>query len=55
MEANNASSRRDFRNKIYICKKESQETKHWIRMIVKSVPEIKQKARKLYQECHELN
>jgi four helix bundle protein len=23
-EANNASSRQDFRNKIYICKKESQ-------------------------------
>ena len=28
MEANSASSKRDFRNKIFICKKEAQETKH---------------------------
>ena len=27
-EANGASSKTDFRNKIYICKKEAQETKH---------------------------
>lgn len=27
-EANNASSKKDFRNKIFICKKESSETKH---------------------------
>jgi four helix bundle protein len=33
MEANAASSRRDFRNKIHICKKEAQETRHWFRMI----------------------
>lgn len=33
MEANGASSRRDFTNKIFICKKEVQETKHWLRML----------------------
>jgi four helix bundle protein len=27
-EANNASSKKDFRNKIFICKKEAQETKY---------------------------
>ncbi len=27
-EANGASSRKDFRNKIHICKKEAQETGH---------------------------
>lgn len=32
MEANGASSRKDFQNKIFICKKEVQETKHWLRM-----------------------
>ncbi|KKR12048.1 MAG: hypothetical protein UT41_C0004G0015 [Candidatus Wolfebacteria bacterium GW2011_GWC2_39_22] len=32
-EANNASSKKDFRNKIFICKKEAQETKYWLRMI----------------------
>lgn len=36
MEANGASSKRDFVNKIFICKKESQESKHWIRMLVSS-------------------
>jgi len=34
-EANSASSKKDFRNKIYICKKESKETKYWLRMILK--------------------
>lgn len=33
MEANSASSRKDFKNKIHICKKETQETKHWLRML----------------------
>lgn len=33
MEANGSSSKKDFCNKIYICKKESQETKHWLRML----------------------
>ncbi len=33
MEANGASSRKDFKNKIFICKKEAQETKHWLRML----------------------
>ncbi|HLB57488.1 MAG TPA: four helix bundle protein [Gammaproteobacteria bacterium] len=39
MEANGASSRKDFRNKIFICKKETQETKHWLRMLAEGVPE----------------
>lgn len=53
-EANNASSKKDFRNKIFICKKECQETKHWIRMISECVPEKKNEARKLWKECQEL-
>ncbi len=36
LEANGASSKKDFRNKIFICKKESQETRHWLRMLAKS-------------------
>lgn len=54
MEANGASSKRDFRNKIYICKKEAQETKHWLRMLAECVPGEKDNVRKLWQECHEL-
>ena len=54
MEANEASSKRDFRNKIYIAKKESNETKHWLRMITKAAPQANDMAKKLWQEAHEL-
>ena len=54
MEANGASSKKDFRNKIYICKKESRETKYWLQMIAKANPEAKEKARILWKEVHEL-
>jgi len=48
MEANAASSRKDFQNKIFICKKESQETKHWLRMIAEYLPERKEEIRRLW-------
>ncbi len=54
MEANSASSKRDFRNKIFICKKESQETKHWLRMMLKSASERREEIRKLWKEAQEL-
>ena len=54
MEANSASSRKDFKNKIYICKKETQETMHWLRMMLKCVPERKENLMKLSKECQEL-
>jgi len=54
MEANGASSKKDFRNKIYICKKEAQETKHWLRMIVQCAPEKKEQTRELWKESQEL-
>ncbi|MDP3245007.1 MAG: four helix bundle protein [bacterium] len=54
MEANCASSRRDFQNKIFICKKEAQETKHWLRMLARCLPEKKADLRKLWQETQEL-
>ena len=53
-EANNASSKKDFRNKIFICKKEAQETKHWLRMAAQCLPNNKEEIRKLWQECQEL-
>jgi four helix bundle protein len=54
MEANGASSKKDFKNKICICKKEAQETKHWLRMIAVCFPEKKEEIRKLWQEAQEL-
>lgn len=53
MEANAASSRRDFKNKIFICKKEAQETMHWLRMITECEPGKKDDARILWKEAQE--
>lgn len=53
-EADGAESKKDFRHKIGICKKEAKETKHWLRMIAKAVPELAQQARDLWQEAQEL-
>ncbi|PIP28158.1 MAG: four helix bundle protein [Candidatus Moranbacteria bacterium CG23_combo_of_CG06-09_8_20_14_all_35_22] len=53
-EANNASSKKDFKNKIFICKKECQETKHWLRMSSECLPERKEEIRILWKECQEL-
>ena len=54
-EADDAESKLDFRHKIGICKKESRESKHFIRMIVIAVPELKEEAKVLWQEAKELN
>lgn len=54
MEANQASSKKDFKNKIKICQKESNETKHWLRMIAVAVLEKIEQCRFLWQEAHEL-
>ena len=54
MEANGASSKKDFINKIFICKKESQETKHWFRMLGICLEERKPEIRKLWQEAQGL-
>jgi four helix bundle protein len=54
-EADDAESKKDFLHKIGICRKEARETKHWLRMMVVAVPEIKEKAGVLWQEAKELN
>lgn len=54
-EADDAESRLDFKHKIGICKKESRESKHFIRMIVTAVPTLKEDALPLLQEAMELN
>jgi len=54
MEANGASSRNDFRNKIFICKKESQETKHWLKMLEIYDSNLRDKIQPLWQEAQSL-
>ncbi len=53
-EANSSSSKKDFRNKIYICKKELQETECWLRIISKAGEKMKDDARNLWKEAQEL-
>jgi len=53
-EANGASSKKDFVNKIYICKKEANETKYWLRILAKAIPEQAEKCRKFWKEAQEL-
>jgi len=54
MEADGAESRKDFRHKIGLCKKESKETKHWLRMIKRANPDKKDDCKKLWNEAQEL-
>jgi len=54
-EANDAESKKDFRHKIGVCRKESKETKHWIRMIVAAEPQLREDGIPVWQEAKELN
>jgi len=53
-EADCAESRRDFEHKLGISKKEANETKFFLRMIVRAVPELKSEAELLQREAEEL-
>lgn len=55
-EANGASSKRDFANKISICKKEARESLYWLRLIGRTLldPQAKLQCRTLWKEAYEL-
>ncbi|HKB03815.1 MAG TPA: four helix bundle protein [Gemmataceae bacterium] len=54
-EADEAVSKKEFRCKIGLCKKEAKETKFFIRMMAKAVPERAEDLRSLWREGHELH
>lgn len=54
-EADNAESKKDFKHKIGICKKESKESVHFLKMVEVAVPGISPKVAPLLQEATELN
>ena len=56
-EANGASSRKDFKNKIFICKKESKESQYWLRLLAKTTEDSEQRdeCRIQWQEAKELS
>lgn len=54
-EADDAGSKKEFRYRISLCKRESREAKHWLRMVAAAVPDMKGDARPLWREAQELN
>jgi len=54
-EADDAESPKDFKHKNGICKKESRESKHFLRMLAAAVPEKKNSIKLLWSEVKELN
>ncbi|MBC7782637.1 MAG: four helix bundle protein [Burkholderiales bacterium] len=54
-EADDCDSKKDFRFKIGLCRRESRETKHWLRMLVAAHEASTDEARRLWQEAKELN
>ena len=54
MEADAAESKKDFRHKISLVKKETKETKHWLRMVAKANPQRKDELKVLWNEGQEL-
>ncbi len=55
MEADGAESKKDFQHKLCICKKESKETIHWLKMLEVSNPTKSVIIKPLIQEAHELS
>jgi four helix bundle protein len=54
-EADDAVSKKEFLKNIGTCRKEARETKHFLRMAVRAVPELKPRARILWLEAKELH
>jgi four helix bundle protein len=55
VEADDAVSKKEFLKNIGTCRKEARETKHFLRMAVRAVPEFKPQARILWIEAKELH
>jgi len=54
VEADDSVSKKEFLKCVGTCKKEARETKHFLRMAVRAVPELKPEAKKLWTEAREL-
>ena len=55
VEADDAVSKKEFLKNIGTCRKEARETKHFLRMVARAVPELKPQARELWIEAKELH
>src|SRR6266576_4927938 len=55
IEADDSVSKKEFLKCVGTCKKEARETKHFLRMAVRAVPELKTEAPKVWLEARELH
>jgi len=55
IEADDSVSKNEFLKCIGTCKKESWETKHFLRMIARAIPELQADARELWLEARALH
>ncbi len=53
-EADEAETKKEFRYRIGVCKREARETKFHVRMLVAAEPDLRDSARDLWQEAKEL-
>ena len=54
-EADDAGSKKEFCYRISLCKRESRESKHWLRMLAAAVPNRKDEISPFWREAKELN
>ena len=54
IEANESLSKKDFFNHIKICRKESKESRYWLRIMLSANPEFEKEINPLTQESTEL-
>lgn len=53
-EANQTQSKKDFRFKIGLSRKEAKETEYWLQLIIEANPELKERVSSLLGEAVEL-
>lgn len=53
-EANETDTKKDFRNRIRISKKEAKETIYWLELIIEANPTLKDRVSPLLKESVEL-
>ncbi len=54
-EADDASTKKAFRHCLGVSRREAKESKHWLRMMARAVPQHAEECRRLWQEARELN
>ncbi len=53
-EANETETKKDFKYRMRICRKEGEETIYWLNLIIEANPKLKERIKSLLQETTEL-